>query len=386
MRDKTAFEQHTLWVELSELKEDLAKGEVNPAIKPYLSALIAELDKKKEGANPYYVSESSLDNLSSNLSTIRAYLTSNANQVLNSIDSAFEELASRWPAHNGRYVVDVMKRTFDAVVHDMTDDLVSVEESVNHVKKLEAEYAEKAEEIGNGLAKLEAESKQAIDSIQKDCDQKALEIQADYESKVEAVEKESVDTLAQINADHIGQLDTINAKAQSILKEVQNTANTASGKVIADSYGEYATAKEKQTGHYDLAAIIFAVIGIGLVAFALVHMHAEETSATVFKMATSVASFTVSGFLFRRGSFYQREAKAAKRTELTLKQYRAFIANLDEEEQERITKEIAERIFIKGEIDDKTPTFTEAIAQRGLSEKNAKALAELVKALNTTAD
>ena len=98
-------------------------------------------------------------------------------------------------------------------------------------------------------------------------------------------------------------------------------------------------------------------------------------------MAASVASFVVSGYLFRRGSFCQREAKAAKRTKLTLKQYRAFIANLDDDEKKRITTEVAERIFIRGEIDDNTPTMTEALAQRGLNEKQLKTILELLKTI-----
>ena len=101
-------------------------------------------------------------------------------------------------------------------------------------------------------------------------------------------------------------------------------------------------------------------------------------------MAASVASFVVSGYLFRRGTFCQREARAAKRTELTLKQYRAFIANLNDEEKRRITAEVADRIFIRGEIDNDSPTMSEAIAHRGLSERQLKTLIELVKTVNQT--
>ena len=118
-------------------------------------------------------------------------------------------------------------------------------------------------------------------------------------------------------------------------------------------------------------------------ALALSALHADDTSATVFKFAVSVASFTVSGFLFKRGTFNQRESKAAKRTELTLRQYEPFIAILEESERRRITTAIAERIFIRGEIDDKSDlSVASAISNKGLSEKQMLALVEIAKTIS----
>ena len=152
---------------------------------------------------------------------------------------------------------------------------------------------------------------------------------------------------------------------------------------MTTDYAKYAKDKEKAVWVYDISAILFAVIGIGLVAFALAGLHADETSASVFKLAVSVASFTVSGFLFKRGTYNQREAKAARRTELTLREYRPFIANLSEEDKRDITYKIADRIFIKGEIGDKEEkTISNALFDRGLSEKQLASFTALVKALS----
>lgn len=118
-------------------------------------------------------------------------------------------------------------------------------------------------------------------------------------------------------------------------------------------------------------------------AFAVTMLGVDTANATVFKLAVSVASFTISGFLFKRGTFNQREAKAAKRTELTLRQYEPFIANLEEGERKRITKEIAERIFIRGEIGDKDEkTVSNALLDRGLTDKQIASVAELLKMLS----
>lgn len=148
-------------------------------------------------------------------------------------------------------------------------------------------------------------------------------------------------------------------------------------------YAKYATDKEKAVRLYDGLAILFAIVGIALVAFALTGLHADATSASVFKLAVSVASFTVSGFLFKRGTYNQREAKAAGPTELTLREYKPFIANLSEEDKMEITNKIADRIFIKGEIGDKEEkTISNALFDRGLSEKQFASFTALVKALS----
>lgn len=149
---------------------------------------------------------------------------------------------------------------------------------------------------------------------------------------------------------------------------------------MTTDYAKYATDKEKAVLIYDGLAIVFAIVGIMLVAFALTGLHADAASASVFKLAVSVASFTVSGFLFKRGSYNQREAKAARRTELTLREYKPFIANLSEENKREITNKIAERIFIKGEISDKEDkTISNALLDRGITDKQIDSLAALTK-------
>ena len=204
-----------------------------------------------------------------------------------------------------------------------------------------------------------------------------------FESEVEERANQAAVSLAAVEDEYKKSLDAAKADVEQILHEVENTANSISGKAMTTDYAKYAKDKEKAVWVYDISAILFAVIGIGLVAFALAGLHADETSASVFKLAVSVASFTVSGFLFKRGTYNQREAKAARRTELTLREYRPFIANLSEEDKRDITYKIADRIFIKGEIGDKEEkTISNALFDRGLSEKQLASFTALVKALS----
>lgn len=172
----------------------------------------------------------------------------------------------------------------------------------------------------------------------------------------------------------------INRSAEILLEQVQKRSSSISGWVIADSYGKYARNKTFATLVYDILAIAFSVVGIFLVGFALNAVEDKETAISVFRVTVSIASFTIAGFLFRRGTFNQREAKSAKRTELTLRQYEPFIANLETEDKKSITKEIAERIFVKGDIGENESAVAEAIAGRGFSEKNLSAITSLLKA------
>lgn len=382
MQDSNTFKNHALWTTLQAIEDESEYKEIEDvAVRHYLIALLEELPKRRDGVNPYFVPVESLDNLNSYLSSIRSYIPSNPSQVARYVENAFADLSARWPAHNGRYVADISKETFDRIVGEMADDIEKARAYVDRVKELEEKYEAKASEVEQNLLSLKEETETTVSSIEKDAETRLTALDDAYKREASESKTSTATSIQEIKDEYIAKLIEKDEEAKRILKEVQNTSNAASGKVVADSYAEYATQKEKQTKVYDLLAIIFAVIGVGLVGFALVWLHADESSATVFKMAASVASFVVSGYLFRRGTFCQREAKAAKRTELTLKQYRSFIANLDDDEKKRITTEVAERVFIRGEIDDDTPTITEAFSRRGLSEKELKDVLEIIKGI-----
>ena len=381
MQSSDSFRNHPLWETLQTIEEENKYRELDPPARHYLVALLEELKKRRDSVNRYFVSANSLDNLNNLLANIRIYTPSNPSHVAQYVTEAFSELSSRWPAHNGRFVADVSKATFDRIVGELADDLTEARASVDKVKELEEAYDADAQDIKQNLHALKENVEASIANVEQDAKTKLDALDNAYKQDAEERKMQNAEAIQKIRDEFIAHLKAKDEEASRILEEVQNTSNAASGKVVADSYGEYATQKEHQTKTYDILAIIFAIVGVALVGFALIWLHADETSATVFKMAASVASFVVSGYLFRRGSFCQREAKAAKRTELTLKQYRAFIANLDDDEKKRITTEVAERIFIRGEIDDNTPTMTEALAQRGLNEKQLKTILELLKTI-----
>lgn len=73
----------------------------------------------------------------------------------------------------------------------------------------------------------------------------------------------------------------------------------------------------------------------------------------------------------------------ASQTDLTLREYRPFIANLSEDDKREITNKIADWIFIKEEIGDKEEkAISNALFDRGLNEKQLASFAAIAKALS----
>lgn len=386
MRDKEAFENHPLWKTISEIqgREDLR--ELETGTRNYLKALLEHLLRRKEHTNPYLVPETSLDKIQDQLIYAARNIPGTPNSVASYVDDAFYEVSSNWPAMAGSKVVDITVASFDAIMDDMSKQIEKAHQAVDIVEETKEAYTTEIEKLESDIASYRKEASETIESVALEAKSSAEELNTELGRNIENANTKANESSAATQAEFISSLTDIENQAQDLLDKVSNKASKISGRVIADTYGEYARNKAIFKFIYDVLAILFAVAGIFLVGYALVGMHADETSATVFKTAVSVASFTVSGFLFKRGTYEQREAKTAKRTELTLRQYEAFIANLDEADKDAITKDIADRVFIKGEIDNDIPTFNEAIAQRGLSEKELKAILEIFRTIEKSAE
>ncbi len=379
MKNREMFDTHPLWetIEQIQAREDLRDLETET--RNYLKALLEHLQKRREHTNHYYVPQASLDRLQNQLNYAASNIPNSPRSVESYVDEAFNELSTSWPAMAGSRVVDISVSTFQALMNDISQEIEKAYKAVSIVEITKDAYAEEIRRLESNIAEYEESASKKIENIAAEAEESTRELNAQLARNIEDANKKATESKDSTEAKYISEMSAIEAQAQDLLDKVSNKASKISGKVIADSYGKYARNKGCSKWFYDVLAIVFAVIGIFLVGFALVGMHADETSATVYKTAVSLASFTISGFLFKRGTYEQREAKAAKRTELTLRQYESFIANLGDEEKDGITKDIADRVFIKGELDDTVPTISESIMQRKVSSSETKEIVELVQ-------
>lgn len=339
--------------------------------------LLEDIERRKN-TNCYYVSESTLNTLNNDLGYIRDYLSSSSLESY--IDRAFEHLASSWPAHNGRRVVDIAQSTYNHYVDEAEKRIKEIRDQADKIDSLKDEFDDFLESTKNEIVETKEVVEKRTDEIEEAINARRKEMGEQYEDFLVSAKENAEKSIEQITESYLKNIKEINRSAEILLEQVQKRSSSISGWVIADSYGKYARNKTVATLVYDILAIAFSVVGIFLVGFALNAVEDKETAISVFRVTVSIASFTIAGFLFRRGTFNQREAKSAKRTELTLRQYEPFIANLETEDKKSITKEIAERIFVKGDIGENESAVAEAIAGRGFSEKNLSAITSLLKA------
>lgn len=383
MKNKEVFDEHQLWSLVEELKSDDRITSLPLDTRQYVRYLLEQLDKRGRTTNAYYVRASSLDEMYRQLCSIRDWLPDYASYIDGAVDECMRILASEWPANNGRQIVDIDEAVRDAFFAESEERTERAREAADKVEELSRQFQEKKEAYEAEIDGLRTSFDESVETAKAQLEERRDELSNHFESEVEERANRASSSLDAVEAEYKKSLDSTKASVEQILDEVEKIANSISGKAMTTDYAKYAKDKEKAVWLYDISAILFAVIGIGLVAFALAGLHADETSASVFKLAVSVASFTVSGFLFKRGTYNQREAKAARRTELTLREYKPFIANLSEEDKRDITNKIADRIFIKGEIGDKEEkTISNALFDRGLSEKQLASFTALVKALS----
>lgn len=377
MRDRNAYENSSVWNMVSEIKQDEYINSLSPGMRNYLMYLLEDIERRKN-TNCYYVSESTLNTLNDDLGYIRDYLSSSSLESY--IDRAFEHLASSWPAHNGRRVVDIAQSTYNHYVDEAEKRIKEIRDQADKIDSLKDEFDDFLESTKNEIVETKEVMEKRTDEIEEATNARHKEIGEQYEDFLMSAKENAEKSIEQITESYLKKIKEINRSAEILLEQVQKRSSSISGWVIADSYGKYARNKTVATLVYDILAIAFSVVGIFLVGFALNAVEDKETAISVFRVTVSIASFTIAGFLFRRGTFNQREAKSAKRTELTLRQYEPFIANLETEDKKSITKEIAERIFVKGDIGENEPAVAEAIAGRGFSEKNLSAITSLLKA------
>ena len=386
MKDKKTFDEHQLWGLIEELKDDDRVANLSLDTRQYLRYLLEQLDKRRRTTNAYYVRSRSLDEMYGQLRNIRDWLPNYESNIDSAVDECMRILASEWPANNGRQIVDIDEAVRDAFFADSEEKIEQARKAADKVNELSQQFQGKKDEYEAGLAELKASYEESAEASKTQLEERRDELSSQFESEVEERANKATTSLAAVEDEYKKSLDSTKADVEQILDEVEKTANSISGIAMTTDYAKYATDKERAVLVYDGLAIIFAIVGIALVAFALTGLHADATSASVFKLAVSVASFTVSGFLFKRGTYNQREAKAARRTELTLREYKPFIANLSDEDKREITNKIAERIFIKGEIGDKEEkTISSSLLDRGMTDKQIASLAALIKAMSKDA-
>lgn len=204
-------------------------------------------------------------------------------------------------------------------------------------------------------------------------------ISSDIRNSIEVIltSEQNAATVAQFDSE----LSHILSQLETMRESIDSFISSNSSDRLSTEYDSYAK-REKQTAIvYDVVAIMLAVSGAAVAFISSFNDSSLGAWSLVTRATMAIGTFTASGFVFRRGTFHHREAKAAMRTALSLSQYRAFTANLPDDIKDQIEIDIAERVFSKGEIDHTEDRLVDIFSRRGMS---ISELSDLIKLLRET--
>lgn len=402
MFDIDSYRNHSAWTTLDSLTEMLDdSSSLNSGMRAFILYLVKDLSTRKNSTKHYYVGPSQLDELNRCIQNIITSLSNYENNpvgyeqhLISSVQNAYSLLATNWPANNGRTIAGIAEHTAEQVIQRTQEQLDQVDEAAseiynaqNRIIALKDDYESS---IGTWKASHDETLKTYVDDFEstKDniLDEKRTEMADAVKEARDSTKKMKDDCAETIEAATSEATQTMEGflnEANKILEDLKSTSNAIASKVIADDYGKYARHKTVSGWIYDFIAFAFSLAGIYLVWWFLDTHQGDLASAEIYKLAVAVATFTIAGFLFRRGTAQHKEAKVAKRTQLTLAQYRPFIANLDTGAKEEITFNIAERVFIKGEIDC-DGSILDSFHRSGISEKDFEAMSKFVQDIEKT--
>lgn len=145
------------------------------------------------------------------------------------------------------------------------------------------------------------------------------------------------------------------AELQALEAEARQLVNAAASSVVATDYGRYARNKTIAAWICDIAAAVIGAAGIGAI---LLHLYREGVAVdgnvglSLTRLGASLGTLGIAALVAHRGHDHHKEARAAKRTDLAVRQVGPFIANLPPDVRERVVVELTDRIFIRGELDE----------------------------------
>ena len=124
--------------------------------------------------------------------------------------------------------------------------------------------------------------------------------------------------------------------------------------VVATDYGRYARNKTVAAWMCDVGAAAVGAVGIAAILWYLFthpDLANQDVGLSLTRLGASLGTLGVATLIGKRGTQHHREARAAKRTELALRQVHPYIANLDPDDQRVIIENITDRVFIRGDLD-----------------------------------
>jgi hypothetical protein len=344
------FDDHALWSKLRTLKEkidevDAPEDDRKRETLSYLMTVTELAVERQSGTPRLQVTDAMLNALSSavdNATNTIDYWVSGSHtdaQMDVATEGIIGALAS-WPPLPAENSAKAQIKAAQKV-SQVTDEIVATARGkrdalVASVEDLQAQ----AESIQTAIAAQQALLDSAIATFTSEGETAKTTAMQEWEAEREGQSEKAA-----------GRLETL-ANLEQQARELVH-AGTAS--VVATDYGRYARNKTIAAWACDVAAAAIGAVGVGAIIF---HLYQADSGAdgdivlSLTRLAASLGTLGIAALVAHRGHDHHKEARAAKRTDLAIRQVAPFTAHLPEDAREFIVEEITDRIFIRGELDE----------------------------------
>lgn len=321
----------------------------------YAGWVLVHLETRRDDSDPHEITPTMLANLASTIASFASYIENvNAGgytwaMVVSQADAVMDSLASWPPLKIARYMTGIngaiesfQTKASKAVeevrqnAQTLTDELQAMAERQDAVKTL---VETERQRISEAVAQFTTSSAEAIAQVREDQEQRLVALAEHWESAEEAAS-----TRADATVDRLGNLE----------EQAKNVVHATTSRIVATDYGKYARNKTIAAWICDIAAAVVGGAGVAVIVYHLLSIEPEADAnigLSLTRIAVSLGTLGIAGLLGHRGQQHHLEARAAKRTDLALRQILPFTANLEEEEQRAIVREFTNRVFIRGDID-----------------------------------
>lgn len=358
------FSEHELWTKVTTLQDQLSEVEVpedsgSRDSLEYMIAVAELVAARRHGTPAIQITENMLAGAAQATQAVIEQLTNwrdesiNDTQMDNTAQGLVQALAT-WPPVTAEQheraesagvekIAEMTASALEAVARRRDDLAGKLSDLESDQGILEEKVNEQVQATKSAVSTFETEAKEALDEAAGNWDAERKQQRSYAEKRLETL--------------------------RELEKEARDLVHAATGSAVATDYGEYATNKNRAAWVCDIAA---AIIGAAGVIALLVHLYSAEAGAdggvglSLTRLAASLGTLGIAALVAHRGHDHHKEARAAKRTDLAIRRVGPFTANLPPDVRERITLDVTDRIFIRGELDE---VGAEEASQRSLVER-----------------
>jgi hypothetical protein len=344
------YTEHELWTKVKLLQDQLAEMDAPeaPDARDSLEYLVAVTElaaARRTGTPALQVTETMLVDLAQKAQSVIDQLASWREEAItdSQMDTATQSIVQAlagWPPLSSQ-------QNLEADTAAVTKICEAADRAIDSVTQQRDELAEKLSELESKRAALETKIEEqtqvvtdAVSTFQQDSSTRLEECSEAWKQ-----EREKQKSSAEQKLETLAELE----------KQARGLVHATTATVVATDYGKYARNKTIAAWICDVAAALIGGVGVGAIIW---HLYSAEAGAdgdvglSLTRLAASLGTLGVAALVAHRGHDHHNEARAAKRTDLATRRVGPFTANLPPDVRERITLEVTERIFIRGELDE----------------------------------